>query len=208
MSKRQLGVGILSWNGSERRSNRYGVITLCPANYEETAFFPVSWDEDLLQELNGKRVRLTATIRETRKSGHCGDRFLKVFPSLPKVGDSINFGVGTLTLEFNEKTRAVGLRPGDGRDQLWIDPRKLYRAHDQTVELYAEETNLPFSLTPTGFNTEDSGAEDLGDGTVQVKNVPLESVRMTPEMKSLGDGMFEMSFKPKKGRRLPTDRQA
>jgi hypothetical protein len=206
MSKRQIGTGILTWNGEERRSNRYGVITLCASNYDEDARAPVGWDEPLLQELNGKRVRLTATVTESRKSGHCGDRFLKVFPSQPKVGDSINFGVGTLTIESNESERAVALRPGDGRRELWIDPRKLYRAHDQTVILYAEETELPFSLAPTGFNTEDSGAEDLGDGSIQVKNVPVESVRILPVTKSLGDGLIEVTFKPQKGRRLPTDR--
>ncbi len=33
----------------------------------------------------------------------------------------------------------IGLKPGDGRKTDWLDPKKLYRAHAQYVELYFKE---------------------------------------------------------------------
>jgi hypothetical protein len=57
--------------------------------------------------------------------------------------------VGTLEIDWtgtqSDGVPAVVLRPGDPRDELWIDPRKLYRLHDQTVELLIEETEDAFS---------------------------------------------------------------
>ena len=52
------------------------------------------------------------------------------------VGERIVLGEGTLF--YYEK--GVGLRPEDGRDELWLDIHALYRAHNQTVTLIFEES--------------------------------------------------------------------
>ena len=202
--KEQLGQGILTWDRYERKFNRYGSVALQGATYYEDARAQCGWFEEPLERLTGKRVRLTATVLESRKSRHVGDTFLHVFPTQPTVGEVIDFGIGILEPTSNaEDDRIVMLRPEDGRQMLWIDPRKLYRAHDQTVLLFAEETEQPCSAAPTGFDTADSGAEDLGGGAFQVKLVDESAVSFAPETKSLGDGMFSISFPSRKGRRLP-----
>jgi len=76
---------------------------------------------------------LIAIVKETRPSGHVGDFFRGLQPSTPKIGERIELGTGTI---FYDDHETIGLRPDDGRDRDWLDPRKLYRLHDQTVELY------------------------------------------------------------------------
>lgn len=122
-----LGIGILNWDRGERVSDRYGFVKLFTSvGIEETLLF----DEDH----KDRKGRLVAKVIETRKSDHIGDLFHGVFPVTPDVGESIILGEGMLAVDDD----AVGLKPEDGRESMWLDIWKLYRAHLQTVELYFE----------------------------------------------------------------------
>ncbi len=136
MSER-VGHGVLTWDGEERRSDRYGAICLMAETFEgQPIVTGRSLDVARLEGLEGQRVKVWAKVVESRKSGHVGDDFLKVYPSQPEVGEVIELGVGILALPmvpWNGQP-AVALLPGDGRKKFWMDPRALYRGHDQTVD--------------------------------------------------------------------------
>ncbi|MFH0892455.1 MAG: hypothetical protein V1867_06785 [Candidatus Falkowbacteria bacterium] len=120
-----LGTGILNWDRGERVSDRYGTVKLFAfLGQEDTCAFNT--------ELQGQNGQLVAKVLKTRHSDHIGDLFRGVFPETPEVGEEIVLGRGELFFERD----AVGLRPDDGRESLWLDIRKLYRAHLQTVELF------------------------------------------------------------------------
>lgn len=127
--------GIFSWPGEERRSNRYGFVGLWPNDYEHTASVLPDVDLFALRLLQGRRVRMAAKVLEARESGHIGDFFRGIYPSKPDVGEVVYLGEGTLVLGNCAGVPLVGLQPDDGREHDWIDPRALYRLHDQTVEL-------------------------------------------------------------------------
>jgi hypothetical protein len=80
-------------------------------------------------------------VVETRQSGHLGDWFHGIGPTTPEQGEIILLGEGAFFSEKSEDLGClqVGLRPADKRQEFWLDPKALYRAHDQTVELYFEE---------------------------------------------------------------------
>lgn len=136
MSK--IGSGIFSWNANERRSNRYGYIFLDKENYDHDATATLYFDKALAAKLCGKKVKMHAVVTASRQSGHIGDFFLGIFPTQPEVGEHVDLGVGILDYQ-PEHSDMVGLKPLDGRTELWIDPDKLYRLHDQTVDLFIEE---------------------------------------------------------------------
>lgn len=139
----KIGQGTLQWDRGERVGNRYGCFYL--TDQQESKIEP-KFSAKAAQSLEGKRVKLTAEVKEARDSNHIGDIFLGIGPSTPNVGDSIDIGVGTFILEKNSEGKpAMGLKPSDGRSELWIDPRILYRLHMQTVEVFAQETNEPDS---------------------------------------------------------------
>jgi hypothetical protein len=130
-----LGKGILTWNGVERRSDRYGTVYLTPDGTNNCFFNTAPSLIHRPVDASGSGV-LMAVVIETRKSTHFGDLFRKIFPRTPQVGQRIKFGEGEI---FFEPTPVgglcVGLKPADGREVDWLDPRALYDAHDQTVEL-------------------------------------------------------------------------
>ena len=127
--------GIFSWPPRERRSDRYGTISITATNYDGSAETFVNVDEARLRSLVGKRTRLVATVVEARESGHVGDLFRGIYPSKPNVGEVIDLGTGTFFIERDGETPCLGLIPDDHRDHDWFDPHKLYRLHDQTVSL-------------------------------------------------------------------------
>jgi hypothetical protein len=128
--------GILSWPARERRSDRYGTIGLYKQNYDETVSTAVDLNIDELVAYTDTKVRIVATILEARQSGHIGDLFRAIFPSMPTAGQSFDLGAGTLFITFEDGEEPVfGLRPDDGRATDWFDPKTLYQLHDQTVEL-------------------------------------------------------------------------
>jgi hypothetical protein len=63
-----------------------------------------------------------------------------------------------VTIDPNENSvarRTVIMAPDDGRERFWIDPRQLYKLHDQTVELYMEETTEKFSTAYQGATADE-----------------------------------------------------
>ncbi|SFQ19173.1 3'-phosphoadenosine 5'-phosphosulfate sulfotransferase (PAPS reductase)/FAD synthetase [Amycolatopsis rubida] len=126
-----LGQGRLWWPRFERQSDRYGTVFLLTGPDAEDY---VSFDNAPV----GQPGRLVAIVVETRHSGHCGDIARSLAPVTPSVGEEITLGAGTLFTDadddFGVRT-AIGLVPDDGRDTDWLDPRALYRCHNQTVRL-------------------------------------------------------------------------
>lgn len=133
------GIGIFTWDGRERRSDRYGVFALDDADYDKTAQTRAEWSDDP-STLMFRECRITVEVIEARESGHIGDLFRGIFPEKPDVGEIIDLGTGELFVERDRMHWAVGgfgvgLRPADNRQSDWFDPRKLYRLHDQTVRV-------------------------------------------------------------------------
>jgi hypothetical protein len=193
-----LAFGILSWDGAERRGRRYGQIVCDGSDYGNKAEASPTFDKDTFSVLENKTVRLVAEIVEARPSGHIGDAFLGIKPSTPSVGDRIEIGVGTLVsfgIPFG-KELGFGIAPADGREELWMDPRILFRLHDQTVNIYVEETTDPHSPAPDlAFNGE--GSINNGDGSFQISSPKARTAtgaRVLPSMTKLGDGLFAVDF--------------
>lgn len=189
----KIGSGIFMWDGDERRSRRYGSFYPSPQNFGGDAHVPAWLDDEALSGLDGRRVRVTCIVTETRDSGHAGDAFLGIKPSRPEVGEVVGLGVGTLHRDRNhDGNTAVVLQPLDRRLELWIDPRKLYRLHDQTVEIYAEITDAPGSPR-ADLKFAEVGVIANGDGTLQYSGVePEEDDRLLPTSERIGDGLFAL----------------
>lgn len=140
MNQHCIGEGRLTWNGVERRSDRYGSIYLIEEGHDSTTPEPSRSliDQEKVAEFKGRRGSLVATVTEARDSTHIGDLFRGIYPSRPEVGEVIELGTGILFADELEYAPGicVGLKPDDGRDSDWLDPRKLYRAHEQSVKLY------------------------------------------------------------------------
>lgn len=129
-----LGIGRLTWDPGERRSNRYGSVHLMATG---DSLNPATPAETIVPaEIIGQQVALWAVILVTRESTHIGDLFRGIFPSTPNVGDKFKLGVGCLFTEKGDYLN-VGLSPHDGRDSDWLDPHVLYCCHEQSVELIA-----------------------------------------------------------------------
>ena len=144
-----LAYGIFTWNSRERVSNRYGSFFLGAEPHPGGTKVTPTFNTTLGKSLEGKRVRVKALVKEARLSGHVGDLFLRIYPSMPTVGEEVELGVATLEINWERKLSdgvpTMVLRPGEPRDELWIDPRKLYRLHSQTVELLVEATGDAFT---------------------------------------------------------------
>lgn len=88
----------------------------------------------------------------------------------------------------------IALVPGDGRETMWIDPRLLYRLHDQTVDVFIEETTDDFSPAPDLRSADEKAAtfhdEDDESQSFQVKN--MESGERVPciRFEKIGDGLY------------------
>lgn len=131
--------GVFTWHGNERRTERYGGIMLMqrpPMDWADDTCGSVSLDP--FRPLKGKRVRVTATVIEARKSIHVGDLFRQIFPSQPDVGEVVHLGDGVVVGFEHGADYDHMLFRRKGRHQTggdWMDPRLLYRLHDQTVDL-------------------------------------------------------------------------
>lgn len=130
-----IGTGVLNWDRHERVSDRYGTIVLY-ANPEQSIASPLNTD------FFKQTGILVARVIQTRKSPHIGDIARGLFPTTPTEDQLIQLGQGQLFFERIEQIQSVGLRPFDGREFDWLDPRALYQCHFQTVELllFQEET--------------------------------------------------------------------
>jgi hypothetical protein len=129
--------GALTWNAPERRSDRYGTVYVHDLNSEEKKINSGSiMLNEIIKSLVNKKGTLLCEVLETRQSTHIGDLFHGVFPVTPAVGETVILGEGTLFTEEQFNSFVVGLKPADGRTELWLDINKLYRVHEQTVNLY------------------------------------------------------------------------
>lgn len=132
-----IGTGSLSWPRMERVCDRYGYIGLYDRNSEETPIAPGgALDMSKIKEFLSKKGKLLVKIKETRKSTHIGDLFRGLFPVTPAIGEEIELGEGILSHLVQDEVDIVGLLPLDDRQQDWLNPESLYRAHEQTVDLY------------------------------------------------------------------------
>jgi hypothetical protein len=142
MKQHSLGTGILNWDGSERRSDRYGTVTLSESTCEDKkTSFVTKLNVDGIKALAGKKGTLIARVIEARESRHIGDLFRGLCQTrIPNVNEPFVLGVGTL---FYEKCSfaplQLGVQPEDKREHDWLDPQVLYEVHDQTVELFFNE---------------------------------------------------------------------
>lgn len=200
MSKK-IGSGVFTWDGQERRSDRYGAFVLDHSAYSGERVCEVALDMPALRALAGRRVRLVAVVLEARKSGHVGDLTHEIYPSTPEVGERVELGVGELRIGRVEWppnfVPSIELVPSDGRKVFWIDPRKLYRLHDQTVEIYAEETeDAPHAAPDLKKAEREVRVAVASEGSFQYKNLDPErdEVSIAPEVRSLGGGMFAVNM--------------
>jgi hypothetical protein len=194
--------GVFMWDAHERRSNRYGSFYLTKQTFSKTATASVHVPNDI-DSLAGKRVHVKATVLAARQSGHCGDMFLNIFPSMPEIGEVIDLGVAVLHLTISlSGDREFTLVPNDDRKELWLDPHLLYRLHDQEVRVEFIDTEKEFTAPPVmNIDTEMKGAKVTSDGnTFQVKNVELtDNMTIKPRVTSLGDGLYSIDTKFKPG---------
>ena len=173
-----IGFGIFIWESEERRSNRYGTFNLVDQDYNNTVTVENKLDEAVIAKLKNKRVKLIATVIENRASGHIGDMFLKVYPSMPELNERIVLGVGKFFSEKNACGLAIGLKPKDKRSELWLDPRVLYRLHDQTVEISYELTSEDDHVVKS-FEDFSEGVQLTDDGLFQSKGKGIVGVKRT-----------------------------
>lgn len=143
LEKLKLGTGRLGWRGTERRCDRYGTIAFMndEAIPRHTALGkPISTNKEKIKipRYNGFG-KLIAIVKKTREPIHIGDFFHGFSPEMPKVGEIIELGEGTIFYDTDEFGDMVGLIPKDGRMTFWLNPPALYRCHNQTVELIFEK---------------------------------------------------------------------
>lgn len=72
--------------------------------------------------------------------------------------------------------------------------------HDQTVDVYVDETSDEFSPVPDIDVGDTKGAICNGDGSFQVKG---GVTRVLPIVERIGDGLFGLSYPDTAGSRVP-----
>lgn len=137
-----LGKGVLTWDGAERRSDRYGTVYLISEGMNSLSSGPVPSIIKLPANAPASATAfgsLIAVVVETRDSTHIGDLFRAIYPRTPDIGSRIALGEGMLFYQvLDGGGLSVGLKPIDGRRVDWLNPRALYDAHEQSVELLFE----------------------------------------------------------------------
>ena len=155
-----IGTGILNWPRHERMFDRYGLVALWPRDDEYGSPLPMD-----VVPLEGVRGQLIAKVLEARQSTHIGDLFRDLRPETPEVGEEIVLGEGVVFYELHEDGQVfVGLKPEDGRTNDWLDPKMLYRAHAQYVELYFKKSYKCDSLCIRFMNKDCITEDEDGDG--------------------------------------------
>lgn len=209
---KKVATGIFTWDAFARQSKQYGHFTVEQKGYSADAVADYCFfDEGLLYEHEGRRVKFTAVVLEARPSGHCGDMFLfrpgeaeHLKPIEPAVGEVVEIGVGKLSLRRGSglDNLMMGLAPADGREHFWLDPEILYRLHDQTVNIFIEDTTAPDSpVTKLMWEQDQNKLKAVGDGFFQL-NTPVcedDKVRIKPKMRRVSRDTFIMEFPHAKG---------
>lgn len=180
-----LATCVLSWEGDERRTARYGAIRCDELTYDggKAGLFEVH--AAAIESMAGKRVLLTAEVVEHRPSGHLGDNILHIKPNPQPKGTVVDLGIGILRdLGLGKDgVRQIALEPEESRDCFWINPHRLYELHDQTVRLCAEPTK---AAAPEPYK-ELKPVNDImvmnGDGqTYQVRTRRKEALMPSPQI--------------------------
>lgn len=144
--KFNLGTGRLTWDGKERRSDRYGTVWLMEDIETSTSLSSVRSSSivEHIPELVALYGELIATVKATRDSTHVGDLFRDISPETPEVGEVITLGEGRVFYEpcVNDGVM-IGLEPLKDQSSDWLDPYKLYRCHEQTVQLAFVSKEIP-----------------------------------------------------------------
>jgi len=195
---KRFAYGIFMWAGYERQSRRYGFIYPTEEIYGGEKINGTQLKLPL--NLEGKRVKLTVKVLETRQSTHAGDRFCvpPLFPSTPEIGATFEFvGIFRITKDPNsiagsELGVAFGLEPSDGREDFWLDPVKLFQLHNQTVEFFIEETEEPDSPLTEVRDSDFDGAIDNGDGTFQFRanHNGKGTIKIKPNARKIDEGLY------------------
>ena len=145
MEKILIGKGALSWNRSERVTDRYGAVNLWNKNANEKIITSGAYlDIKLIKAHEGKKGSLICEVIEIRESTHIGDLFHGFHPNTPELGAEIILGEGELFYHRTDGIDSVGLKPLPprwGTATFWLDPEKLYNTHEQTVNLYFKPSN-------------------------------------------------------------------
>lgn len=123
-----LGRGALSWNPQERKSDRYGEVSL----YVDSGTVKLTPPPSAV----GRTSVLTATVFATHPPSPLGDLFHKVGPSVPTVGERVILGSGAL--ELREQALVAAVTPLDNRPRFRLDMHALYRVAHNEVELWWE----------------------------------------------------------------------
>lgn len=199
--KHPLGKGIFSWYGTERQTNRYGEFFLDYKSHDgiKTKLGQIL-NFETIRAFNGKRVRVIAVVLENRPSGHAGDKVLKLMPTPAKEGTEIEIGIGTLVFRAGEES-FFGLVPDEHRDEMWIDPRRFYELHDQTVELFVEPTSDPAHPVYVPIDSSNEVCVDNGDGTFQLKTKRTDQTQFSlggtaPDFENHGGGLISFKTRP------------
>lgn len=189
-----IATGIFMWDSPERREQRYGYFSCANKTFDKDVTVQPTFNMSRASRWRGQKVKITAKIVAARPSGHAGDLYLNILPSMPEVGEEIVLGVGTFDYRENPYTddqMDMGIMPADGRDKYWLDPHILYRLHDQTVKIYGEPTFEPFHPAPQIVPVREAGkAISNGDGTFQMVGAMPETLNVLPKMERIGDGLF------------------
>ena len=133
-----LGSGVFSWNRYERVTDRYGSVLLLPEGGDSRSLLPQpsQINRELAKQCDGLKGKLSVKVTATRESTHIGDFCRGLVPKTPKVGATIKLGEGVFFIEpAIEGGVQIGVRPADGRASDWLNPKALYRAHEQSVHL-------------------------------------------------------------------------
>ena len=197
MSRIHFASGIFTWWGEERRTDRYGSFVLENKNHNGDASSQIILNKEY-KDFVDKKVKITAIVKENRESGHLGDVFLNITPSKPEVNEEIVLGIGCFKTEdcsWSENKLQFVLFPDDGRSVFWFNPEILYRLHDQTVDMYIEETEEAFSTPYSNNESKEEGFLNE-DNSFQVKT-HKDKINIQPKMERIEDGLFVVSF-PKK----------
>lgn len=160
----KLGSGMLTWDGQERRTSRYGTINLTKTPFAGEAQVPWELDEETVGLLSGVQGVLVARVIETRESSHVGHHSRGLYPSTPGAGDEIELGYGRIMLvpcTGDWGSPGIALLPLDRRHFDLMDPRALYRVHEQTVDLYF---NPGATMKPYRNEELEAAAESTGSG--------------------------------------------
>jgi hypothetical protein len=127
-----LGEGILSWPGSERRSDRYGLCGLL-----DSGEFIIP-----LPDCTCGKAMLVAEVVERIQSEHIGDLFHGFRPPNVAAGEGPAVGDLVILSEFGEvrfvgegSNAWVGVKPDSDREVFLMNPHALYAVNQWRVKL-------------------------------------------------------------------------